>query len=70
MEKKKTLFSKKEKKRKRRENTRTTQQPPLLPEEVKHIPADPTDILGTSGTGKAMELWREGWFLYPSPTDG
>ena len=30
----------------------------------------PTDILGTSGTGKAMEPWREGWFLYSSPADG
>ena len=56
------------KKKKRRGNTRTTQQPPLLPEEVKHIA--PTDILGTSGTGKAMEPWREGWFLYSSPADG
>ena len=45
-----------------------TQQPPLLPEEVKHIA--PTDIWGTSGTGKAMELWREGWFLYSSLADG
>ena len=62
---KKTHFSKK---KKRRGNTRTTQQPPLLPEEVKHIA--PTDILGTSGTGKAMELWREGWFLYSSPNGG
>ena len=49
-------------------NTRTTQQPPLLPEEVKHIA--PKDILGTSGTRKAMEPWREGWFLYSSPVDG
>ena len=40
----------------------------MLPEEVKHIA--PTDILGTSGTGKAMEPWREGWFLYSSPADG
>ena len=56
------------KKKKRRGNTRTTQQPPLLPEEVKHIA--PTNILGTSGTGKAMEPWREGWFLYSSPADG
>ena len=63
---KKTHFSKK--KKKRRGNTRTTQQPPLLPEEVKHIA--PTDILGTSGTGKAMEPWREGWFLYSSPANG
>ena len=55
-------------KKKRRGNTRTTQQPPLLPEEVKHIA--PTHILGTSGTGKAMEPWREGWFLYSSPADG
>ena len=30
----------------------------------------PTDILGTSGTGKAMEPWREWWFLYSSPADG
>ena len=41
-----------------------TQEPPnnrhCLPEEVKHIA--PTDIFGTSGTGKATELWREGWF--------
>ena len=44
-------------------NTRTTQPLPLLPEEVKHIA--PTDILG-----KAMEPWREGWFLYSSPADG
>ena len=62
---KKNPFSQK---KKRRGNTRTTQQPPLLPEEVKHIA--PTDILGTSGTGKAMEPWREGWFLYSSPADG
>ena len=62
---KKTHFSKK---KKRRGNTRTTQQPPLLPEEVKHIA--PTDILGTSGTGKAMEPWLEGWFLYSSPANG
>ena len=40
----------------------------MLPEEVKHIA--PPDILGTSGTGKAMEPWREGWFLYSSPADG
>ena len=66
--KKKPYFPKKKKKRGGRGNTRTTQQPPLLPEEVKHIA--PTDILGTSGTGKAMELWREGWFLYSSPADG
>ena len=57
---KKPFFSKKEK---GGGGTRTTQQPPLLPEEVKHIA--PTDILGTSSTGKAMEPWREGWFLYP-----
>ena len=56
------------KKKTRRRNTRTTQQLPLLPEEVKHIA--PTDMLGTSGTGKAMEPWREGWFLYSSPADG
>ena len=48
--------------------TRATRQPPLLPEEVKHV--GPTDILGTSGMGKAMELWCEGWFLYSSPIDG
>ena len=30
----------------------------------------PTDILGTSGTGKAMEPWREERFLYSSPADG
>ena len=54
--------------KKRRGNTRTTQQLPLLPEEVKHLA--PTDILGTSGTGKAMEPWLEGWFLYLSPADG
>ena len=60
----KTLFSKKQ----RRGNTRTTQQPPLLLEEVKHIA--PTEILGTSGTGKAMEPWHEGWFLYSLPADG
>ena len=57
---KKPFFPKKRKKR--RGNTRTTQQLPLLPEEVKHIA--PTDILGTPGMGKAMEPWREGWFLY------
>ena len=27
-------------------------------------------ILGTSGTGKAMEPWREGCFLYSLPADG
>ena len=64
MGKKNPFFQKK----KRRGNTRTTQQPPLLPEEVKHIA--PTDILGTSGRGKAMEPWREGWFLYSSPANG
>ena len=61
---KKTPFQKKN----RQGNTRTTQQPPFLPEEAKHIA--PTDMLGTSGTGKAMEPWREGWFLYASPADG
>ena len=60
----KTFFQKK----KKVGNTRTTQRPPLLPEEVKHIA--PTDILGTSGTGKAMERLCEGWFLYSSPVDG
>ena len=64
MGKKNPFFQKK----KRQGNTRTTQQPPLLLEEVKHIA--PTDILGTCGTGKAMEPWREGWFLYSSPADG
>ena len=49
-------------------NTRTTQQPPLLQGEVKHTA--PTDILGTSGTGKAMELWRERWFFYSSSPAG
>ena len=57
---KKNTFLQKRKKN-RRGNTRTTQQPPLLLEEVKHIA--PTDILGTSGAGKAMEPWREGCFL-------
>ena len=52
----KTLFSKKIKKS--WGNTRTTQQPPLLLEEVKQIAS--TDIFSTSGTGKAMEPWREG----------
>ena len=51
-----------------RKNTRTTQQLLLLPEEVKHIA--PIDMLGTSGTGKAMKPWREGWFLYLSLVDG
>ena len=54
--------------KKRRGNTRTTQQPPLLPEEVKHIA--PMDVLGTSGTVKAMEPWCEGWLLYSSSADG
>ena len=30
----------------------------------------PTDILGTSGRGKAMEPWREGWLVYSLPADG
>ena len=42
----------------RRRTTRTTQQPLLLPEEVKHVA--PTDMLGTSNMGRAMELWCEG----------
>ena len=46
---------------KKRKITRTAQQPPLQPEEVKHVA--PTDILGISSMGKAMEPWREGQFL-------
>ena len=64
---KKKIFQRK-KRRLPRKNTRSNQQPPLLPEEVKHIV--PTDILGTSGTGKAMEPWHEEWFLHSSPADG
>ena len=47
--------------RKKREQQEKPQEPPNnghCTEEVKHIA--PTDILGTSGMGKAMELWREG----------
>ena len=51
-----------------RGDTKTTQQPPLLLAEVKHIA--PTYNWGTSSTGKAMELWREGWFSYSSPAHG
>ena len=43
-------------------NTRTTQQPPLLPEEVKHMA--PADVLGTCGTGKAMDAGVKSGF-YP-----
>ena len=53
---KKNFFSKK--KRTTRKIKRTIQQLPLLPKEVKHIA--PTDMLGTSSMGKAMEPWREG----------
>ena len=66
--KKKPFFSEKKQRRLPRKNTRTTQQPPLLPEEVKHVA--PMDILGTSGMGKAIELWRDGWLLYSSHADG
>ena len=65
MEEKNPSFQKKQK---NSGEQKKTQQPPLLPEEVKHIA--PANILGTSGTGKAMELWREGWFLNSSPSDG
>ena len=30
----------------------------------------PNGHLGTSGTGKAMDPWHEGWFLYSSPANG
>ena len=40
----------------------------LRTKEVK--PLAPTDILGTSSTGEAMEPWREGWFLYASLAHG
>ena len=40
----------------------------MVPKEVKHIP--PTEVLGTSGTGKTMEPWHEGLITHSSPVDG
>ena len=51
----KFFFGKKE--RKKDNKNPTTQEPLLLTEEVKHIA--PTDILGISSMGKAMESWNE-----------